>query len=207
RAALRDAEGAGPGWASRNRGPRLILASGGEGIYGSDLAGRTTCVNPGAARMLGWEGEELLGQPIQEVVCHTRQDGTPRADEGCPMLVACREGVVQHVAEDVFWRRDGTNFPVEYVSTPLHEHDTLVGAVVIFKDITERQRLDGEMQSADRLALVRQLASGLAHEIGTPLNIIGGNAELLRMELHDRHVATDAVDAIIQHADRITRLI
>jgi signal transduction histidine kinase len=95
---------------------------------------------------------------------------------------------------------------VEYVATPIHEHDRLVGAVVIFKDITERKRMEREMQTADRLAMVGQLASGLAHEIGTPLNIIGGNAELLRMELRARQGDTGEVDAIIQHADRITRL-
>jgi signal transduction histidine kinase len=115
--------------------------------------------------------------------------------------------VARHVLEDVFWHKDGTHFLVEYVSTPIREHDTLVGAVVIFKDITERQHLEREMQRADRLALVGQLASGLAHEIGTPLNIIAGNAELLGMELRERCLGTAEVDAIIQHADRITRLI
>jgi signal transduction histidine kinase len=107
----------------------------------------------------------------------------------------------------VFWRKDGTSFLVEYVSTPIREQDTLVGAVVIFKDITERKQLEREMQRADRMALVGQLASGLAHEIGTPLNIIAGNAELLGMDLRDRGLGTAEVDAIIQHADRITRLI
>jgi signal transduction histidine kinase len=111
------------------------------------------------------------------------------------------------VLEDVFWRKDGTHFLVEYVSTPMREHDTLVGAVVLFKDITERKRLEQEMQRADRLALVGQLASGLAHEIGTPLNIIAGNAELLGMELREHRLGTAEVDAIIQHADRITGLI
>ena len=115
--------------------------------------------------------------------------------------------MVRHVLEDVFWRKDGTHFLVEYVSTPIREHDTLVGAVVFFKDITERKRLEQEMQSADRMALVGQLASGLAHEIGTPLNIIAGNAELLGMELREHGLGTAEVDAIIQHADRITRLI
>ena len=85
--------------------------------------------------------------------------------------------------KDVFWCKDGTHVLVEYVSTPIREHDTLVGAVVIFKDITERARLQREMQSADRMALVGQLASGLAHEIGTPLNILSGNAELLGMNI------------------------
>ena len=193
--------------AQLNRHHKLILDSAGEGIYGVDLEGRTTFVNPAAARMLGWDVEELIGQLLQEIVCHTMRDGTPCAHDTCPTLVSCRDGVVRHVPEDVFWRQDGTSFLVEYVSTPKREHDTLVGAVIIFKDITERKRLEQEMQRTDRLALVGQLASGLAHEIGTPLNIIAGNAELLGMDLRDRGLGTAEVDAIVQHADRITRLI
>jgi PAS domain S-box-containing protein len=190
-----------------NRRHKLILDSAGEGIYGIDREGCTTFVNPAAARMLGWEVEELIGQPMQDIVCHTRRDGTPYSDDACPVLASCRDGVVRHVPEDVFWRKNGTHFLVEYVSTPIHEHDTLVGAVVIFKDITERKRLEREMQSTDRMALVGQLASGLAHEIGTPLNIIAGNAELLGMDLREHGLGIAEVDAIIQHADRITRLI
>jgi len=193
--------------AQLNRRHRLILDSAGEGIYGVDPEGRTTFVNPAAARMLGWAVEELLGQPMHDLVCHTTRDGIPRSHDACPIRAACRDGVVRHVPEDVFWRKDGTLFFVEYVGTPIHEHDMLVGAVVIFKDITERKRIEREMQRADRLALVGQLASGLAHEIGTPLNIIAGNAELLGMDLRDRSLGTAEVDAIIQHADRITRLI
>ena len=195
----------GPGAAQS--APHPHPGSAGEGIYGIDLEGRTTFVNPAAAHMLGWEVEALIGRPLQDVVCHTMGDGTPCSHDTCPILISCRDGVARHVLEDVFWRQDGTHFLVEYVSTPIREHDTLVGAVVIFKDITERQRLEREMQRADRLALVGQLASGLAHEIGTPLNIIAGNAELLGMELRERRLDTTEVEAIIQHADRITRLI
>jgi PAS domain S-box-containing protein len=193
--------------AQLNQRHQLILDSAGEGIYGIDLEGRITFVNPAAARLLGWEVEELLGQPMHDLVCHTRRDGTPCSPDAGPIRASCRDGIVQHVLEDIFWRKDGTSFLVEYVSTPMREHDTLVGAVVVFKDITERERIEQEMQRADRLALVGQLASGLAHEIGTPLNIIAGNAELLGMELRDRSLDTAAVDAIVQHADRITGLI
>src|SRR6266852_6711850 len=193
--------------AQLNRRHKLILDSAGEGIYGIDLEGRTTFVNPAAARLLGWEVEDLIGQPLQDIVCHTRRDGTPCAHDACPILASCRDGAVRHVLEDVFWRKDGTSFLVEYVSTPMREHDALTGAVVIFKDITERRRIEREMQSADRLTLVGQLASGLAHEIGTPLNIIAGNAEHLGMDLREHALGTAEVEAIIQHADRITRLI
>ena len=110
--------------AQLNRRHKLILDSAGEGIYGVDLEGRTTFVNPAAARMLGWEVEELIGQPLQDIVCHTMRDGTPCSHDTCPILVSCRDGVVRHVPEDVFWRQDGTSFLVEYVSTPMREHDT-----------------------------------------------------------------------------------
>jgi PAS domain S-box-containing protein len=193
--------------AQLNRRHKLILDSAGEGIYGVDLEGRTTFVNPAAARMLRWAVEELLGQPMHDLVHHTTRDGMRRTHEECPIRAACQDGVVRHVPEDVFWRKDGTRFFVEYVGTPLHEHDTLVGTVVVFRDITERKRMERELRRADRMALVGQLASGLAHEIGTPLNIIAGNAELLGMDLRERGLGTAEVDAIIQHADRITRLV
>jgi PAS domain S-box-containing protein len=74
-------------------------------------------------------------------------------------------------------------------------------------DITDRKHAEQELQRADRLALVGQLTSGLAHEIGTPLNIIAGNAELLRMDLQDQGYSTHTLEAIIAQADRITGLV
>jgi DNA-binding response OmpR family regulator len=68
--------------AQLNRRHKLILDSAGEGIYGVDLQGHTIFVNPAAARMLGWEVEELIGQPIQHIVRHMRRDRTPCADAG-----------------------------------------------------------------------------------------------------------------------------
>jgi len=77
----------------------------------------------------------------------------------------------------------------------------------IMRDITARKRMEQEIRHADRLALLGQLASGLAHEIGTPLNIIAGNAELIRMDVKEQGLPTAELDAIIEHVDRITRLI
>src|SRR5262249_6655585 len=79
--------------AQLNRRHRLILDSAGEGIYGVDPEGRTTFVNPAAARLLGWAVEELLGQPMQDIVCHTMRDGTSCSHDACPILVSCRDGM------------------------------------------------------------------------------------------------------------------
>ena len=108
-----------------------------------------------------------------------------------------------------FWvTRDGSRRLIAWSNTVLLDKAGLVEYVIgTGLDITERRRAEQEMQRADRLALVGQLASGLAHEIGTPLNVIAGNAELLRMELSKQGIATAELDTIVEQADRITRLI
>ncbi|MBD1836713.1 EAL domain-containing protein [Coleofasciculus sp. FACHB-64] len=116
----------------------LILNSAGEGIYGLDIHGNATFVNPAAARMLGWEVEELIGRPLHFICHHSKADGAPYPREACPIYAAFKDGTVQQIEEEVFWRKDGTSFPVEYISTPIRENGQLVGAVVTFQDITER---------------------------------------------------------------------
>jgi signal transduction histidine kinase len=103
-------------------------------------------------------------------------------------------------------RREGTTFPMD-----LSVGETYIGTQRIFtgivRDISRRKRATEELQRADRLALVGQLASGLAHEIGTPLNVIAGNSELLRMDLQAQHWPTETVEVIIRQTDRITGLV
>ncbi|GJL67093.1 MAG: hypothetical protein NPIRA05_20640 [Nitrospirales bacterium] len=125
----------------------LILQSAGEGIYGLDAHGNTTFVNPAAAAMLGYSREELLGVPMHATMHHTKVDGTPYPREDCPMYAAVKDGVVHHVEHDILWRKDGTSFPVEYTSTPIHDDcGQLVGAVVTFRDTTERQRIQEQLR-------------------------------------------------------------
>jgi PAS domain S-box-containing protein len=123
---------------------QLILDAAGEGIYGVDLQGRVTFVNPAATQMLGWTEQELLGQHQHPLIHHTRADGNPLPVEECPIHRSVKEGE-SHQGADLFWRKDGTSFPIEYVSTPIRESGELVGAVVIFKDITERTRTEEQL--------------------------------------------------------------
>lgn len=120
----------------------LILDSAGEGIYGQDMAGRNTFANPAAATLLGWEGEHLLGEDVHELVHHTKADGKPYPREECPIEATARDGAVRRTSGEVFWRKDGTSFPVEFVSTPFRAGGQPNGAVVTFRDITERQQAE-----------------------------------------------------------------
>ncbi|GAJ11720.1 unnamed protein product, partial [marine sediment metagenome] len=138
-----------------NRQNRMILNSAGEGIYGLDLEGRTTFVNPAAAEMIGWKAEDLIGKRQHAVLHHSKPDGTPYPREECPIYAAFKDGKVHRVDSEVFWRKDGTSFPVAYVSTPIRdERGDLAGAVVTFSDITERKQAEEALRKAhDELEL------------------------------------------------------
>src|SRR5829696_7012217 len=123
----------------------MVLKSAGEGIFGLDLDGNATFVNPAAARMTGWEVEELLGRTLHDALHHTKPDGAPYPKEECPIYAAFTTGATHSRDDEVFWRKDGTSFPVEYVSTPISEDGEIAGAVVTFRDITERKALEQQL--------------------------------------------------------------
>ncbi|MEW6418587.1 MAG: PAS domain S-box protein [Nitrospirota bacterium] len=132
-----------------HRQNELVLHSAGEGIFGLDRQGKHTFVNPAAAKMLGYEVEELIGQPSHQIWHHSRTDGSPYPEEECPIYAAYKDGTVHHVRDEFFWRKDGTGFPVEYTSTPILEDGKLVGAVVTFKDITERKKTEEALRKSE----------------------------------------------------------
>jgi formate hydrogenlyase transcriptional activator len=129
---------------------KLVLESAGEGIYGLDTEGKTTFVNPAAERMTGYTAKEMIGNCQHMLVHHTKPDGTAYIDKECPIYAAVKDGKVHTVSNEVFWKKDGTSFPVEYVSTPIRENLKLRGAVVVFRDISERIQAEEEIQCLRR---------------------------------------------------------
>ena len=95
-----------------------VLESVGDGIYGIDLDGNCTVVNPAAAQMLGFKPDEILGRNMHSLIHHTRADGTPYPEEECPIQNTIRDLDTVRISNEVFWRKDGTSFPVEYVARP-----------------------------------------------------------------------------------------
>ncbi|MBE9032759.1 PAS domain-containing sensor histidine kinase [filamentous cyanobacterium LEGE 11480] len=175
---------------------QLILNAVGEGIYGLDLDGYVTFVNPAAAAMINWPMEDLIGKSMHTVMHHSHVDGSHYPREACPIYAAFQDGSIRRITHEVFWRKDGTSFPVEYISTPMHdEAGQLIGAVVTFRDITQRrwaedvlQRTNEELEQKvqKRTAKLRQaneqlrelsdmrsrFVSMVCHEFRNPLNNI-----------------------------------
>lgn len=123
------------------RRSQLVLEAATEGVFGLDREGCVTFVNTAAARMLGWKSDEVIGRSMHDLSHHTRPDGSPYPVNECPVSRSISEGTTSRVVDEVFWRRDGTSFPVRYTATPLLEHGDIVGAVVTFEDRSERARV------------------------------------------------------------------
>lgn len=140
----------------------LILNAAGEGVYGVDSQGNTIFVNEAATQILGWRGTDVIGKPLHDIHHHSYPDGSPYPSSECPIYAAIKDGKVHHGDDEVFWHTDGTAVPVEYTSTPIREDGELKGAVVIFRDITERRKNEQQRETAyEQIKILNDL---LAHE-------------------------------------------
>jgi PAS domain S-box-containing protein len=200
----------------------LVLGSAGEGIYGLDTDGRIMFINPAGAALLGCDVTEVLGQNGHALFHHSTPDGAPYPDQQCPIYAAFRDGAIRRVDDEVFWRKDGSAFPVTYVSTPIRRPGALEpaveGAVVSFHDVTEDR-----CRQAERTQLLEQAREGTrardrvlniaAHELRTPLASLKMNVELLAKSCRDegeevtRPEIRRRADACTRAVDRMARIV
>ncbi|MCP4695825.1 MAG: PAS domain-containing protein, partial [Gammaproteobacteria bacterium] len=153
-----------------------------------------TFVNPAAAGMLGFKTEELTCCGLHDIY-YAKADGTPYLPGQCPIFQAIQQGNVCRRENEVFWRKDGTDFPVEYIVTPMKKGGEVSGGVITFNDITERIKTtiacEQARKSAEEANLAKsQFLANMSHELRTPLNAIIGYSEILIEEAEE-----DAIDA------------
>jgi len=148
----------------------LILNAAGEGIYGIDPKGKIVFHNPAASKMLGHRKGLSVGQFMHDLLKPSKSKGDRYGWEQSPIFNTLRHGQTHHVVGDVFERNDGSKFPVEYVSTSIQEKGKIIGAVVIFQDITERQAID---------SMKDEFIAVVSHELRTPLTSIRAALGLL----------------------------
>lgn len=143
----------------------MLLNSAKDGIYGVDREGSLTFINPAGAQMLRWKSEDLVGRPMHALVHYCRPDGTPYPTDLCPIHCTLQDGTVHSTDNEVYWRSDGSSFPVEYSSTPIRDAGEIVGAVVTFRDITERHVAQAQLQDTlERLRIHSQRVQSVREE-------------------------------------------
>ena len=138
--ALRDAE----------ERSRLVLESAAEGIFGVDENGGLLFINTSACDMLGICDIDTMGKNVHELIHHSHEDGSYYPEEECPMYLSFSRGETHTVNDEVLWRADDTSFPVEYSSSPIFKDENVVGAVITFRDITERRLIEEQISAAPR---------------------------------------------------------
>jgi PAS domain S-box-containing protein len=178
----------------------LILDAAGEGICGLDADGKITFINPRGAKLAGWKPEDLIGKALHETLHHSRADGTPFSGKDCSLCATLRDGLAHWMDSEVFWRKDGSAFPVEYTCTPMRDGNRVVGAVLTFQNIADRkiaevalresnrqlERTLSELRQTqqqvswqERFRALGQMASGVVLDLDKALSKILGFTELL----------------------------
>lgn len=152
------------GEAELRLGMESLLDASSNGIYGIDRDGNCTWCNNAASRLIGRKREELLGHNMHALLHHSRADGSPYPAQECRLYRVMADGEGVRVDDEVFWRADGTAFPVEYWSYPTRLHDRITGAVVYFEDITARKALEEDLARRD--AILGAVAYGSARFLG-----------------------------------------
>ena len=190
-----------------SRDNELILNSMDEGIFGLDLEGKTTFVNPAVVKMIGWEAKELIGKTQHDILHHSKPDGTPYPREECPIYAAFQDGRVHRVADEVFWKKDGTSFPVEYISNPIrNEQGQVVGAVVTFRDMTESKKLEDQFRHSQKMEAIGRLAGGIAHDFNNLLTVINGYCAELASQFQENQQLRKSLEVISKAGERAATL-
>lgn len=152
---------------------REITDTLGEGVYVLDENGVITFANPESARLLGWSSDQLLGRRAHGLFHSRRPSGEPLAEADCPFHTAILTGEKFKSDNEVFWRKDGSSFPVSINSAPLFRKAKPSGSVVAFHDISEHVealKKDKLLIHQSRLAAMGEMIGNIAHQWRQPLN-------------------------------------
>jgi len=142
-----------------------LLESTGEGIFGIDMLGCCTFINRAGAELLGWQAADVLGRNMHALAHHSHARGEHYPEHACPIFNAFRMALPCRIETEVFWRRDGSSFAVEYSSHPIVEEGEVQGAVVTFVDISARKRAEEALRQANEV--LEQRVSERTHELSS----------------------------------------
>lgn len=191
----------------------MILQAARDGISGVNAAGRTTFFNPAAEDITGYMASEVIGKMQHDLLHHKRADGSPYPVSECPIMATLRDGKVHSSSNETFWRRDGRPVAIEFTSAPLSMHNDFtgaydedgkqVGAVIIFRDISERKKTETALrelasivQGSDDAIIAFRLDGSISRWNRAATKIYGySEAEMVGQHM-DKLIPLDAQDEL-----------
>jgi PAS domain S-box-containing protein len=164
---------------------RTLIDTAAEGFCSIDREGVIRLCNASFLHMTGFRrNDEVVGKDFHQSIHHSRADGSPYPRADCPVLRAARTGIHAHVTDEVFYRADGTGFPVEYRARPIIRENQVEGAVCTFVDITGRKQAETRQRLLNR---------ELAHRMKNTLSMAQA---IVSQTLRGHDGPEDAVQAI-----------
>lgn len=165
------------------------LRSLGDAVMATDTQGRITFMNPHAEVLTGWTQAEAVGRHATEVLLIRYESSQSRAEN--PIATVLQEGRARELADHnlVLVAKDGTERPIEDSAVPIKDdQDSLIGSVLVFRDISERRQLQEKLVQAEKMEAIGRLSGGVAHDFNNLLTVISVYAELLlsRRNRHDQ---------------------
>jgi PAS domain S-box-containing protein len=194
----------------RERWFSTTLRSIGDAVVSTDVEGRVTFMNTVAEILTGWHTEEAVGRPLEDVLRLAREDSHQEVES--PIRRALREGKVARAGERIaLLARDGAERPIDEIAAPIIDEGDLLGAVMVFRDVSEQRRLQRQIELADRLASVGTMAAGMAHEVNEPMTQVMSSvrhvAEQLAAHKAELHAlfSDEAYASVFKRLDDIQR--
>jgi PAS domain S-box-containing protein len=164
---------------------QVLIESTAQGIFAIDVRGLCTMANQVAAVLVGRPIEELVGSRIHNLIHHHKKDGVACPPDDCSILSTLVTRRPVRLDDEMFWRRDGSSFPVECTASPLIDAGVLRGAVVTFSDATERRQMERRLEQINHIDSLGRMAATIAHEFNNVLMGIQPFAEVIRRKTVD----------------------
>ncbi|MBI2869539.1 MAG: PAS domain-containing protein [Chloroflexi bacterium] len=183
------------------------LSSIGDAVIATDTKGLITFLNPVAERLTGWSYGEAVGKPVLEVFNIVNEDSRETLEN--PVSKVLQTGLVTGLANHtVLVRRDGSIVPIDDSGAPIKDQaGQIAGAVLVFRDISERRSAEERVRTYERLATIGQLSGGVAHELKNPLASIDSAAYLLERTLAGNEATGRYLARIRNGVENCTRTI
>ncbi len=200
--------------AELNQRLNMILDNAAEGIIELDAKGRIQFANPAAAKILGIDRDDLIGNDLHFLVHYLSEKDEHDAEHQCPFCTALMDGNYHLFTEDIFWLKNGKTVNVEYLTAPIYDQDNnLTGLVMCIRDLTERKKaekraadLQKQLLHSQKMEAIGTLAGGVAHDFNNLLTAITGYCELIALNIKDNEEALKQVSYISMAAERASEL-